>query len=124
MVRYFVFANFETRYKANGYESTQKAQCLDKNSVKNVFVKPNEQNRACSSYAMARKGRMKSNDFVKPDEAYKRYCKREQRKFTFNLSSAAISYPMSDNEICICSWREIALWKRKKSCTYKNLFVT
>ncbi len=26
----------------------------------NVFVKPNEQNRACSSYAMARKGRMKS----------------------------------------------------------------
>ena len=90
----------------------------------NVFVKPNEQNRACSSYAMARKRRMKSNDFVKPDEAYKRYCKREQRKFTFNLSSAAISYPMSDNEICICSWREIALWKRKKSCTYKNLFVT
>ncbi|KXU57844.1 hypothetical protein HMPREF3218_0201266, partial [Prevotella bivia] len=45
MVRYFVFANFETRYKANGYERTQKAQCLDKNSVKNVFVKPNEQNR-------------------------------------------------------------------------------
>ena len=28
---------------------------------KNVFVKPNEQNRACSSYAMARKRRMKSN---------------------------------------------------------------
>ena len=28
----------------------------------NVFVKPNEQNRACSSYAMARKGRMKSKD--------------------------------------------------------------
>ena len=28
----------------------------------NVFVKPNEQNRACSSYAMARKGRMKSNN--------------------------------------------------------------
>ena len=27
----------------------------------NVFVKPNEQNRACSSYAMARKRRMKSN---------------------------------------------------------------
>ena len=27
----------------------------------NVFIKPNEQNRACSSYAMARKGRMKSN---------------------------------------------------------------
>ena len=26
----------------------------------NVFVKPNEQNRACSRYAMARKGRMKS----------------------------------------------------------------
>ena len=29
----------------------------------NVFVKPNEQNRACSSYAMARKRRMKSNSF-------------------------------------------------------------
>ena len=29
----------------------------------NVFVKPNEQNRACSSYAMARKRRMKSNFF-------------------------------------------------------------
>ena len=28
----------------------------------NVFVKPNEQNRACSSYAMARKGRMKSKE--------------------------------------------------------------
>ena len=28
---------------------------------RNVFVKPNEQNRACSSYAMARKRRMKSN---------------------------------------------------------------
>ena len=27
----------------------------------NVFVKPNEQNRACSSYAMARKRRMKAN---------------------------------------------------------------
>ena len=32
----------------------------------NVFVKPNEQNRACSSYAMARKRRMKSNLFIKP----------------------------------------------------------
>ena len=30
------------------------------NSQMNVFVKPNEQNRAYSSYAMARKGRMKS----------------------------------------------------------------
>ena len=30
--------------------------------IANVFVKPNEQNRACSSYAMARKGRMKSKD--------------------------------------------------------------
>ena len=28
----------------------------------NVFVKPNAQNRACSSYAMARKRRMKSNE--------------------------------------------------------------
>ena len=39
-------------------------------------------------------GRKKS-DLVKPHEACKRYCKREQRKFTFNLLSAAISYPMS-----------------------------
>ncbi|ERJ72940.1 hypothetical protein HMPREF0653_02283 [Prevotella disiens JCM 6334 = ATCC 29426] len=38
------------------------------------------------------------NDFVKPHEACKRYCKREQRKFTFNLSSAAISYPMSETK--------------------------
>ena len=30
-------------------------------SKTNIFVKPNEQNRACSSYAMARKRRMKSN---------------------------------------------------------------
>ena len=28
----------------------------------NIFVKPNEQNRACSSYAMARKRAMKWND--------------------------------------------------------------
>ena len=33
----------------------------------NVFVKPNEQNRACSSYAMARKRRMKSNVTAPPD---------------------------------------------------------
>ena len=31
---------------------------------KNVFVKPNEQNRAYSSYAMARKRRMKSKDEI------------------------------------------------------------
>ena len=29
--------------------------------TRDVFLKPNEQNRACSSYAMARKRRMKSN---------------------------------------------------------------
>ena len=34
----------------------------------NVFVKPDEQSRACLSCAMARKRRMKSNVFVKPDE--------------------------------------------------------
>ena len=44
-------------------------------SFVNVFVKPNEQNRACSSYAMARKGRMKSNVFVKPNEQ-NRACSR------------------------------------------------
>ena len=33
---------------------------------RNVFVKPNEQSRACASYAEARKRRMKFNHFVKP----------------------------------------------------------
>ena len=37
-------------------------------SVKrNVFVKPNEQSRACASYAMARKRLLKTNHFVKPN---------------------------------------------------------
>ena len=44
-------------------------------SFVNVFVKPNEQNRACSRYAMARKRRMKSNVFVKPNEQ-NRACSR------------------------------------------------
>ena len=44
-------------------------------SFVNVFVKPNDQNRACSRYAMARKGRMKSNVFVKPNEQ-NRACSR------------------------------------------------
>ena len=36
-------------------------------SVKrNVFVKPNEQSRACASYAMARKRLLKTNRFAKP----------------------------------------------------------
>ena len=34
----------------------------------NVFVKPNEQNDARINSAMAKKGRMKSNVFVKPNE--------------------------------------------------------
>ena len=34
----------------------------------NVFDKPDEQNRACSGSAMARKGALKRNVFVKPDE--------------------------------------------------------
>ena len=33
---------------------------------RNVFVKPNEQSRACASYAEAGKRRMKFNHFVKP----------------------------------------------------------
>ena len=36
--------------------------------LKNVFVKPNEQTRARSRSAMARKGAIKWNVFVKPDE--------------------------------------------------------
>jgi len=43
-------------------------QAGERNPSSNVFVKPNEQNRAYSSYAMARKRRMKSNVFVKPNE--------------------------------------------------------
>jgi len=35
---------------------------MKREGKKNVFVKTNEQNRACSSYAMARKRRMKSNE--------------------------------------------------------------
>ena len=46
-------------------------------------------------HARGEKSHLGKNDFVKPHEACKRYCKREQRKFTFNLLSAAISYPMS-----------------------------
>ncbi len=34
----------------------------------NVFGKPNEQNQACLSFAMAGKGRKKSNVFGKPNE--------------------------------------------------------
>jgi len=34
----------------------------------NVFVKPNEQSRACASYVMARKRLLKTNVFVKPNE--------------------------------------------------------
>lgn len=30
----------------------------------NLFVKPNEQNEACFNFVMARKGRMKSNDYI------------------------------------------------------------
>ena len=44
------------------------AMARNRRMKSNVFVKPNEQNRACSSYAMARKRRMKSNVFVKPNE--------------------------------------------------------
>ena len=35
---------------------------------RNVFIKPDEQDRACSGYAMARKCALKWNVFVKPDE--------------------------------------------------------
>ena len=38
----------------------------------NVFVKPNEQSQACLNYAMARKGRMKSNGMNIVD--YREYC--------------------------------------------------
>ena len=54
----------------------------------NVFVKPNEQNRACSSYAMARKRRMKSNVFVKPNEqnrACSSYAMARKRRMKSNF---------------------------------------
>ena len=38
-------------------------RAADRVGKENVFVKPNEQNRACWSYAMARKRRMKSKFF-------------------------------------------------------------
>ena len=39
--------------------------------LKNVFVKPNEQNKARFNSAMARKGAIKWNVFVKPNEQNK-----------------------------------------------------
>ena len=45
----------------------------------NVFVKPDEQNKARFNSAMARKGAMKWNVFVKPDE---------QNKARFNSAMA------------------------------------
>ena len=54
----------------------------------NVFVKPNEQNRACSSYAVARKRRMKSNVFVKPNEqnrACSSYAVARKRRMKSNV---------------------------------------
>ena len=56
---------------------------------KNVFVKPDEQNRACSSYAMARKGAMKWNLFVKPNEqnrACSSYAMARKRRMKSNFS--------------------------------------
>ena len=59
-------------------------------SVKrNVFVKPNEQSRACASYVMARKRLLKTNVFVKPN------------------SRAALARAMP--------WRENDCWKRTVS---------
>ena len=56
----------------------------------NVFVKPNEQNRACSSYAMARKRRMKSNVFVKPNgqnRACSSYAMARKRRMKSNVTA-------------------------------------
>ena len=56
---------------------------------KNVFVKPDEQNRACSSYAMARKRRMKSN-------------------IIFDLGRILVGL---DNERCIAAFERVGLEK-------------
>ena len=68
-------------------------------SVKrNVFVKPNEQSRACASYAMARKRLLKTNVFVKPNEqsrACASYAMARKRLLKTKLfyRSARISLP-------------------------------
>jgi len=46
----------------------------------NVFGKPNEQNQACLSFAMAGKGRKKSNVFGKPNEQKKNIKRKTKRK--------------------------------------------
>ena len=42
-----------------GLPQPKVVRCGNKN--RNLFVKPDDQNRTCSDYGMARKGRMKSN---------------------------------------------------------------
>ena len=68
-------------------------------------------------------GRKKS-DLVKPHEACKRYCKREQRKFTFNLSSAAISYPMSKAKFVHARGEKSHFEKNFFSTTDKTNYLT
>ena len=48
---------------------------------KNVFVKPNEQNRACSSYAMERKRRMESNYSIVPWDTSAMSCAKRGTRF-------------------------------------------
>ena len=68
-------------------------------SFVNVFVKPNEQNRACSSYAMARKRRMKSNVFVKPNEQ-NRACSRYAMARKGRMKSNVFIKPNEQNRAC------------------------
>ena len=65
----------------------------------NVFVKPNEQNRACSSYAMARKRRMKSNVFVKPNEQ-NRACSSYAMARKRRMKSNVFVKPNEQNRAC------------------------
>ena len=64
-------------------------------SVKrNVFVKPNEQSRACASYAMARKRLLKTNRFAKPS-AEPNYAETRNGRKKFKAFSA-VSPPLTD----------------------------
>ena len=75
------------------------AMARNRRMKSNVFVKPNEQNRACSSYAMARKRRMKSNVFVKPNEQ-NRACSSYAMARKRRMKSNVFVKPNEQNRAC------------------------
>ena len=68
----------------------------------NIFVKPNEQNRACSSYAMARKRRMKSNAmYIQPLNKWTRSIETYDGRAQMLLISASLhGYLSKDTIFC------------------------